>query len=133
MSSSRSTILTSALSPTTTIAPLLPKPKFNTQRQDESPSQTQPGKTPQKSFTEQTLSLYRLAARDRAYALLSSLVRTYAGHALPEAWLVLARAYELSGQVEEAKGALWRVVELEDTRGVRGWGDALGVGGFVLR
>lgn len=66
--------------------------------------------------------LPRLAARDRAYGLLSALTKSGAGWDCSEAWYALARAYEESGQVEKAKEALWWVVELEDGRGVRGWG-----------
>lgn len=97
------------------------------------PSSTSASAIKQSAFAAETLALYRLAARDRAYALLSSLVRTYGGHALPEAWVALARAYELSGQIEEAKEALWKAIELEDTTGVRPWGEVFRVGGFVLR
>jgi len=65
--------------------------------------------------------LSRLAARDRAYGLLSALTKSGAGWDCSEAWFALARAYEESGQVEKAKEALWWVVELEEGRGVRGW------------
>ncbi|KAH6625017.1 hypothetical protein B0J18DRAFT_490939 [Chaetomium sp. MPI-SDFR-AT-0129] len=73
--------------------------------------------------------LDRLAARDRAYGLLSALTRLGSGWDDAEAWLALGRAYEESGQVDKARGALWWCVELEDGRGVRGWGVA---GGYVL-
>ncbi|KAK4569963.1 hypothetical protein LTR86_002933 [Recurvomyces mirabilis] len=76
--------------------------------------------------------LNRLAARDRAYMLLSSLTKLGTGWDLPEAWLVLARAYELSGQLGKAKEALWWVVELEEGRGIRGFEGVLGGGGYVL-
>lgn len=65
--------------------------------------------------------LARLAARDRAYGLLSALTKSGQGWDCSEAWFALARAYEESGQVEKAKEALWWVVELEDGRGLRGW------------
>lgn len=65
--------------------------------------------------------LPKLAARDRAYGLLSALTKTGKGWDCSEAWYALARAYEEGGQVEKAKEALWWVVELEDGRGVRGW------------
>jgi cargo-transport protein YPP1 len=68
--------------------------------------------------------LNRLAARDRAYMLLSTLTKLGSGWDNPEAWLLLARAYELKGQVSKAKQALWWVVELEDSRGLRGWNRA---------
>lgn len=67
-------------------------------------------------------ALDRLAARDRAYGLLSSLTKRGEGWDHSEAWYALARAYEEGGQVERAKEALWWVVELEEGRPVRGWG-----------
>lgn len=63
--------------------------------------------------------------------LLSGLTRLGAGWDDSEAWLGLARAHELGGQVGKAKAALWWVVELEDTRPVRAWRD-VAVGGLVL-
>ena len=75
--------------------------------------------------------LNRLAARERAYMLLSNLTRLGCGWDDSEAWLQLARAHELSGQIGKAKEALWWVVELEETRPVRGWRDAA-VGGLAL-
>ncbi|MCJ1405078.1 hypothetical protein MMC11_008304 [Xylographa trunciseda] len=71
--------------------------------------------------------LDRLAARDRAYGLLSSLTKLGTGWDSSEAWFALARAYEESGQVEKAKEVLWWVVELEEKRPIRGW-DCLGQG-----
>jgi hypothetical protein len=73
----------------------------------------------------------RLAARDRAYALLSGLTKLGSGWNCSEAWFALARAFEESGQVEKARDALWWCVELEDGRGVRGW-DVVSAGGYVL-
>ena len=70
---------------------------------------------------DSTESLSRLAARDRAYGLLSALTKSGQGWDCSEAWMALARAYELGGQVERAKEALWWVVELEEGRGVREW------------
>jgi tetratricopeptide (TPR) repeat protein len=72
----------------------------------------------------------RLAARDRAYGLLSGLTRLGSGWNYSDAWLALGRAYEESGQVEKARDALWWCVELEDGRGVRDWGVV--AGGYVL-
>ena len=74
----------------------------------------------------------RLAARDRAYGLLSGLVKLGTGWDRSEAWFALARAYEESGQVDKAKDALWWCVELEDHRGAREWACAGGAGGYVL-
>ncbi|KYG44301.1 hypothetical protein M433DRAFT_155753 [Acidomyces richmondensis BFW] len=63
--------------------------------------------------------LNRLAARDRAYMLLSNLTRLGSGWDNSEAWYTLARAYELSKQINKAKQALWWVVELENTKPMR--------------
>lgn len=76
-------------------------------------------------------ALNRLAARDRAYSLLSSLTRLGSGWDDSEAWFTLARAYEESGQIEKAKEVLWWCVELEDTRPLRHWSN-IGPGGYVL-
>ncbi|KAL8947584.1 MAG: hypothetical protein Q9222_006152 [Ikaeria aurantiellina] len=65
--------------------------------------------------------LSRLAARDRAYGLLSMLTKSGRGSDDSEAWFALSRAYEESGQVEKAKEALWWVVELENGRPLREW------------
>ncbi|VDB84401.1 Bgt-5171, partial [Blumeria graminis f. sp. tritici] len=78
-----------------------------------------------------TLLLDRLAARDRAFGLLRTLTNTGAGWNCSDAWFVLARAYEESGQLEKTREALWRCVELEENKGVRSWGVA-GSGGYVL-
>jgi len=80
---------------------------------------------------DDTTLLARLAARDRAHGLLSSLTKLGSGWDNSEAWFALARAYEEGGQVDKAKEVLWWCVELEDTRPVRGWG-CVGLGGFVL-
>ena len=94
---------------------------------------TSPGDTPLPAAHEATsLPLNdRLAARDRAYMLLSGLTKLGDGWNYSEAWFALARAYEESGQVEKAKDALWWCVELEDGMGVREW-RCLGGGGYVL-
>ena len=75
--------------------------------------------------------LSRLAARDRAYGLLSTLTNLGAGWDYSEAWFALARAYEESGQIEKAKEVLWWCVELEDTHPARDW-RSVALGGFVL-
>ena len=76
--------------------------------------------------------LNRLAARERAYMLLSGLTRLGVGWDDSEAWLALARAHELGGQVGKAKEALWWVVGLEESRMIRGWIGEAGVGGLAL-
>lgn len=75
-----------------------------------------------RSKATSTHALDLLAARDRAYNLLAALSKLGVGWDQSEVWFALARAYELSGQVEKAKEALWWVVELENRRPVRGWG-----------
>ncbi|KAL8713755.1 MAG: hypothetical protein Q9220_002281 [cf. Caloplaca sp. 1 TL-2023] len=70
---------------------------------------------------ESPMLLSRLAARDRAYGLLSMLTKSGRGWDDSEAWFALARAYEESGQVGKAKEALWWVVELENGRPLRPW------------
>jgi len=73
-----------------------------------------------------------LTARERAYALLSSLTKLGTGWNNPEAWYALARAHELAGQEDKAREALWWCVEVEEGRGVRGWEVVSGGRGFVL-
>lgn len=65
--------------------------------------------------------LNRIAARDRAYGLLSTLTKLGTGWDYSEAWFALARAHEESGQIEKAKSVLWWCVELEDSRPLRHW------------
>lgn len=78
-----------------------------------------------------TEDLNRLAARDRAYGLLSSLTKLGTSWDDSEAWYALARAHECGGQVEKAKEVLWWCVELEDKRPVRHWRN-IGPGTYVL-
>ncbi|KAK6822769.1 hypothetical protein PG990_015206 [Apiospora arundinis] len=73
----------------------------------------------------------RLAARDRAYGLLTTLTKLGTGWNYSDAWFALARAHEESGQVEKAKEALWWCVELEEGLGIREW-TCVGIGGYVL-
>ncbi|CAO1603885.1 hypothetical protein XANCAGTX0491_007461 [Xanthoria calcicola] len=82
---------------------------------------------PSRSPNESPTLLSRLAARDRAYGLLSMLTKSGRGWDDSDAWFALARVYEVSGQEEKAKEALWWVVELEEGRPVRDWSCA---GGF---
>lgn len=73
----------------------------------------------------------RLAARDRAHGLLSSLTKLGSAWNNSEAWFALARAHEESGQVDKAREVLWWCVDLEEGTGVREW-QCLGTGGYVL-
>ena len=93
------------------------------------------GSTPE-ALTEEDLkktpeNLNRLAARDRAYGLLSTLTKLGSGWDDADAWYALARAHELGGELEKAKEILWWVVELEDSRPIRAWRN-LGCTGYVL-
>lgn len=73
----------------------------------------------------------RLAARDRAHALLTTLTRLGSAWNDSDAWFALSRAHEESGQADKAKEALWWVVELEEARAVRPWTEA-GCGCYVI-
>jgi len=75
--------------------------------------------------------LNRLAARDRAYMLLSNLTKLGTGYDNAEAWYTLARAHELSKEVSKAKQSLWWVVELENSRSMRPW-SVVSPGGYAL-
>ncbi|RAL60140.1 hypothetical protein DID88_000765 [Monilinia fructigena] len=79
----------------------------------------------------QTVQLDRLAARDRAYGLLSGLTKLGSGWNYSEAWYSLARAYEVGGQKDKAREVLWWCVELEEGRSLRGW-EVASSGGYVL-
>jgi tetratricopeptide (TPR) repeat protein len=65
--------------------------------------------------------LNKLASINRALGLLETLVVSPRGWDLADAWFLLADALEKVGEVERAKCALWRVVELEDGTGIRSW------------
>jgi hypothetical protein len=90
-----------------------------------------PFKPSNSEVTDSTALLDRLAARDRAYGLLSGLTKLGSGWNYSEAWFALARAQEEAGLVDKARDALWWCVELEEGRGVRSW-NCVGAGGYVL-
>ncbi|KAI1393438.1 TPR-like protein [Hypoxylon trugodes] len=73
----------------------------------------------------------RLAARDRAYGLLSGLTKLGTGWNYSDAWFALARAHEDSGQPDRAKDVLWWCVELEEGMGIREW-NCVSANGYVL-
>lgn len=75
--------------------------------------------------------LHRLAARDRAYGLLSSLTKLGSSWDNSDAWYALSRAYEAGEQVEKLKEVLWWCIELEDRRPIRHWSN-IGSGLYVL-
>lgn len=78
-----------------------------------------------------TSTLDRLAARDRAYGLLSALTKLGSCWNHSEAWFALARAYEEGGQMEKAREVYWWCLELEEGMGIREWSCVSG-GGYVL-
>ena len=90
-----------------------------------------PTVTPDDDLKKTPENLNRLAARDRAYGLLSTLTKLGSGWDDSEAWYALARAQELGGEIERAKELLWYVVELEDSAPVRHWRN-INVKGYVL-
>lgn len=73
----------------------------------------------------------RLAARDRAYGLLSGLTKLGTGWNYSDAWFAMAKVHEESGQPDKAKEALWWCVELEEGMGVREW-TCVSANGYVL-
>ncbi|KJK64287.1 hypothetical protein P875_00138276 [Aspergillus parasiticus SU-1] len=75
--------------------------------------------------------LNRIAARDRAYGLLSALTKRGSSWDNSEAWYTLSRAYEAEGNTKKLKEVLWWCVELEDRRPIRHWSN-LGSGVYVL-
>jgi len=92
---------------------------------------TAPLKSSNSEVPDSTALLDRLAARDRAYGLLSGLTKLGSGWNYSEAWFALARAQEEAGLVDKARDALWWCVELEEGRGVRSW-NCVSAGGYVL-
>jgi cargo-transport protein YPP1 len=117
---------TGALAPTLHSAPSVPGEPTN------SDDPSVPQQTTRRSKHGATPSeLNRLAARDRAYGLLSSLTKLGTGWDYSDAWFMLARAYEEGGQIEKAKEVLWWCVELEETKPLRHWHVA-GSGALVL-
>ncbi|XMA12359.1 hypothetical protein WAI453_005150 [Rhynchosporium graminicola] len=86
----------------------------------------------QPSYKESSTALLdRLAARDRAYGLLTTLTKLGTGWNNSEAWFALSRAYEEGGQPDKAREVLWWCVDLEESRAIRDWTVA-GGGGYVL-
>ena len=75
--------------------------------------------------------LHRLAARDRAYGLLSVLTKLGSSWDNSEAWYALSRVYEAGEQTEKLKEVLWWCIELEDRRPIRHWSN-IGSGLYVL-
>ena len=114
-----------------TTTPSLPQIVGNSQNVQTSSSSTH-HRTSSEQDRKSPEILNRLAARDRAYGLLSALTKKGTGWDNSEAWFALARAYELGGQIDKAKEVLWWCVELEDGRPIRHWSNVQGGGGYVL-
>ena len=119
---SKPTLATIALPPTTNDS----SPQAHSLSHFESPlskelSHSSSSYDPASSNRKSPEAIDRLAARDRAYGLLSSLTKLGTGWDNSEAWFALARAYEESGQIERSKEVLWWVVELEEKRPIRPW------------
>ncbi|KAH0603355.1 uncharacterized protein H6S33_007677 [Morchella sextelata] len=75
---------------------------------------------PLKSLRElEEEAVMRAAKQSRAVTLLRACTESPRGWGCSEAWYCLAEALEREGDVEGAKRALWRVVAIEDGRGVR--------------
>lgn len=102
-----------------------------TDAQAQIPAPAPSTKIPSRSKVPPSEELNRLAARDRAYMLLSTLTRLGSGWDDSQAWYTLARAHELSGEVDKAKSALWWCVELEGAKPTRPWVE-VAAGGFTL-
>ncbi|KAE8451922.1 hypothetical protein EG329_002763 [Mollisiaceae sp. DMI_Dod_QoI] len=111
-------------------AKLSARTKQNSQDATSTPDSLSSGLQP--SYKESSTALLdRLAARDRAYGLLTALTKLGTGWNNSEAWFTLSRAYEEAGQPDKAREVLWWCVELEEGRGVRDW-SVVSSGGYVL-
>ena len=86
---------------------------------------------PRWASNEEPRYLNQLAARDRAYGLLSALTKRGSSWDNSEAWYVLGRAYEAGGQINKLREVLWWCIELEDRRPIRHWSN-IGSGLYVL-
>ncbi|KAJ4353670.1 uncharacterized protein N0V89_005400 [Didymosphaeria variabile] len=112
-------------------APSAPQSIPSSANSSDSPTAHLTAHTPSAENQLSPPELTRLAARDRAFGLLSTLTKRGAGWDYSEAWYALARAYEESGQLDKTKEVLWWCVELEDTHPTRSWHNVT-LGGFVL-
>lgn len=80
---------------------------------------------------EEPKLINRIAARERAYSLLSTLTKRGTSWDNSEAWFALSRAYEAVDQTQKLKEVLWWCIELEDRRPIRHWSN-IGSGVYVL-
>ncbi|PNS15461.1 hypothetical protein CAC42_720 [Sphaceloma murrayae] len=99
---------------------LPPKPAISEPKSDSDAETLATHRRP-KPKEASSAELNRIAARDRAYMLLSMLTKQGNGWDNAEAWFNLSRAHELMGQVDKAENCLWWVVQLEDARPIRKW------------
>ncbi|KAJ5795102.1 hypothetical protein N7457_001701 [Penicillium paradoxum] len=90
-----------------------------------------PPEAPSSAQDVEPKQLHRLAARDRAYGLLTALIKLGSSWDNSEAWYALSRAYEAGEQIEKLKEVLWWCIELEDRRPIRHWSN-IGSGVYVL-
>lgn len=104
----------SSPSPTPPTSPTLPPQGPPHQNQSQSTSPLSP-------YSHLDLPLSALAARDRAYMLLSTLTKSGDGWDNAEAWYGFGRALECSRMTDRALEAFEWVVELEEGRPVREW------------
>ncbi|GLA15053.1 hypothetical protein AnigIFM62618_001539 [Aspergillus niger] len=80
---------------------------------------------------EEPRLLNRIAARERAFGLLSGLTKRGSAWDNSEAWYALSRAYEAENQIQKLRDVLWWCIELEDRRPIRHWSN-IGSGIYVL-
>lgn len=92
---------------------------------------SEPAEAPVSAHDVDPKHLHRLAARDRAYGLLSALTKQGSSWDNSDAWFALSRAYEAGEQTEKLKEVLWWCIELEDRRPIRHWSN-IGSGLYVL-
>lgn len=92
---------------------------------------SQSSESPTSAHNVDPKHLHRLAARDRAYGLLSALTKLGSSWDNSDAWYALSRAYEAGEQTEKLKEVLWWCIELEDRRPIRHWSN-IGSGLYVL-
>jgi tetratricopeptide (TPR) repeat protein len=107
--------------------------KIQNQDSDNLEDRPMPSKrqSPATDVEDEPKLLNRIAARDRAYTLLSALTKRGTAWDNSEAWYALSRAHEASGDIEKLKEVLWWCIELEDRRPIRHWSN-IGSGLYVL-
>ncbi|KAJ6130585.1 hypothetical protein N7512_003365 [Penicillium capsulatum] len=123
---SRTSLLAEATKPKT--AKAVSADEFNVPDVAEKPKPTEASASP---HDVDPRHLHRLAARDRAYGLLSSLTKLGSSWDNSDAWYALSRAYEAGEQIDKLKEVLWWCIELEDRRPIRHWSN-IGSGLYVL-